>query len=110
MSKSKEKKKPTIVMVLYNMELTCSDEKEKGNILSWPPRSSTAWTKRAWRELVHRIRGARMLLFPTNRFRISATAAAGSCRYRWCCRSSIWAAADFLPSSGENQLAAGANL
>lgn len=44
------------------MELMYSDVKEKVNILSWPPRSSTAWTKRAWRVLVHRILGDLMLL------------------------------------------------
>jgi hypothetical protein len=32
-------------------------------LLSWPPRSSTAWTNRAWSAVVHRIRGARALRF-----------------------------------------------
>lgn len=31
-------------------------------LLSCPPRSSTAWTNRAWRVLVHLILGALMLL------------------------------------------------
>lgn len=34
------------------------------NLLSWPPRSSTACTKCAWRAVVHRILGALELLFP----------------------------------------------
>jgi hypothetical protein len=35
------------------------------NILSWPPRSSTACTKCAWSTVVHRIRGAlELLTFP----------------------------------------------
>lgn len=38
-------------------------EEEEKCLLSWPPRSSTAWTNRAWRVLVHRILGALMLLF-----------------------------------------------
>ena len=38
----------------------------KRNILSWPPSNSTAWTKRAWRVVVHRIRGALMLRLAGN--------------------------------------------
>jgi hypothetical protein len=34
------------------------------SVLSWPPRSSTAWTKCAWRAVVHLILGALELLFP----------------------------------------------
>lgn len=44
------------------------EKKKKKNqyTLSWPPRSSTAWTKRAWRVVVHRILGALMLRLAGN--------------------------------------------
>lgn len=43
-----------------------SSRTDLGVALSWPPRSSTAWTKRACRVVVHRIRGALMLLLVGN--------------------------------------------
>lgn len=55
-------------------------------ILSWPPRSSTACTKRAWSAVVQRIRGARALRFdPAGREAVPVAARlnAHPCGWRW---------------------------
>uniref|UniRef100_A0A0A9F1R4 Similar to ATS/KAN4 (ABERRANT TESTA SHAPE) n=1 Tax=Arundo donax TaxID=35708 RepID=A0A0A9F1R4_ARUDO len=49
-----------------------SSSTDFGVALSWPPRSSTACTKRAWSAVVHRIRGARALRFDPGRDALAA--------------------------------------
>jgi hypothetical protein len=56
------------------------------SLLSWPPRSSTACTKRAWSAVVQRIRGARDLRFDPPAGRDALVAArlnAHPCGSRW---------------------------
>jgi hypothetical protein len=54
-------------------------------LLSWPPRSSTACTKRAWSAVVQRIRGARELRFdgPSGGEAMAARLNAHPCGWRW---------------------------
>jgi len=71
------------------------------NVLSWPPRSSTACTKRAWSAVVQRIRGARELRFDPPAGREALVAAplnAHPCGSRWHRRPAASPACAGVPS------------
>ncbi|RWV85892.1 hypothetical protein GW17_00052275 [Ensete ventricosum] len=73
-SQIKQTYKIDLMKLLIKVTLSNYNHKEhdeakegaRGGILSFPPRSSVAWTKRAWRLLVHSILGDLVLRFVGN--------------------------------------------